>query len=55
MRNLFHRRIGVTAALPKKNISSHDRYPGYYSNWGRDFVAARYRRDIAEFGYTFTD
>jgi hypothetical protein len=47
------RRIGVAVALPRQNVSRHGRYAGYYSDWGRDFVAARYGRDIAEFGYTF--
>ena len=47
------RRIGVTVALPRKNASRHDRWALYYTAWGRDFVAARYGRDIGEFGYAF--
>jgi hypothetical protein len=41
------------ALLPRMNASRHEHYAGYYDSWCRDFVAARYGRDIAEFGYTF--
>jgi hypothetical protein len=47
------RRIGISAALPRTNVSRHDHYAGYYNGWCRDFVAARYGRDIGEFGYAF--
>jgi hypothetical protein len=47
------RRIGIDAALPQMNVSRHDHYAGYYNGWCRDFVAARYGRDIGEFGYAF--
>ena len=47
------RRIGIAAALPRMNASRHDHYAVYYDGWCRDFVADRYRRDIAEFGYAF--
>ncbi len=46
-------RIGIAAALPRMNVSRHDHYAVYYNGWCRDFVADRYRRDIAEFGYAF--
>ena len=35
------------------NVSRHDHYAGYYNGWCRHFVAARYGRDIDEFGYAF--
>jgi hypothetical protein len=47
------RRIGIGAALPRMNVSRHHHYAGYYNGWCRDFVAARYGRDIAEFSYAF--
>ena len=47
------RRIGIAAALPRMNVSGHDHYAGYYNGWSRDFIAARYGRDIGEFGYAF--
>ncbi len=47
------RRIGIEAALPRMNVSRHDHYAVYYNGWCRDFVADRYRRDVAEFGYAF--
>jgi hypothetical protein len=47
------RHIGISAALPRMNVSGHDHYAGYYNDWCRDFVAARYGRDIGEFGYVF--
>jgi hypothetical protein len=46
-------RAGIGAVLPNMNVSRHGHYTGYYSGWGRDFVATRYGRDIREFGYTF--
>jgi hypothetical protein len=45
--------LDIRAALPRKNTSHHGAYAGYYDAWGRHFVAARYREDIDEFGYTF--
>jgi hypothetical protein len=45
--------LNIRAALPKKNASHHSAYAGYYDAWGRDFVAARYAKDIQQFGYTF--
>lgn len=50
---LICRRIGIAAPLPRENVSSHGPYADYYNNWSRDFVAARYVRDIREFGYAF--
>jgi hypothetical protein len=47
------RRAGIETALPKMNVSRHGHYTSYYNGWCRDFVAARYGRDIREFGYTF--
>jgi hypothetical protein len=47
------RRVGVSAALPQMNVSRQDHDAGYYDGWCRDFVAARYSRDIGEFGYAF--
>lgn len=49
------RRIGITAALPQINASGRRGYARYYNSWCRDFVAARYARDIEEFGYAFGD
>jgi hypothetical protein len=46
-------RLGLAAVLPRKNISHHGAYAGYYDDWSRGFVAARYRQDIEEFGYNF--
>jgi chondroitin 4-sulfotransferase 11 len=46
-------KVGIAAELPAKNRSDHEPYARYYSNWGRSFVAAHYRRDIDEFGYSF--
>jgi hypothetical protein len=47
------RRAGIETVLPRMNASRHENYAGYYDSWCRDFVATRYGRDIAEFGYTF--
>src|SRR5262245_58601356 len=47
------RRIGISVALPRMNVSRHDHYATCYNGWSRDFVAARYGRDIDEFGYAF--
>ena len=47
------RRIGIGVTLPQMNVSRHDHYAAYYDGWCRDFVAARYGRDIGEFGYAF--
>ena len=44
---------GIRAALPRKNASRHGPYAGYYDDWSRGFVAARYREDIEQFGYSF--
>jgi hypothetical protein len=46
-------RLGLTTLLPRKNVSHHGAYAGYYDAWGRDFIARRYAGDIDEFGYTF--
>jgi hypothetical protein len=46
-------RLGISAELPRKNASRHGAYASYYDGSGRDFVAARYREDIEEFGYSF--
>ena len=45
--------LNIRAALPKKNASQHGAYAGYYDDWSRGFVAARYTKDIQQFGYTF--
>lgn len=50
---LVCRRAGIGATLPKKNVSSHGPYARYYDDWGKGFVAARYRDDIMEFDYAF--
>ncbi len=44
--------LNIRAALPRKNVSDPP-MARYYDDWGRDFVAARYREDIAQFGYAF--
>ncbi len=46
-------RVGISAELPHKNPSRHGHYAQYYSEWGQDFVAARYRGDIQQFDYSF--
>jgi Sulfotransferase family len=46
-------RLNIAASLPKKNASQHGPYAGYYDDWSRGFVAARYRADIEQFGYAF--
>jgi hypothetical protein len=40
-------------ALDRVNQSRHEHYARYYDDWGRDFIADRYKGDIAHFGYTF--
>jgi hypothetical protein len=47
------RRIGISVALPRMNVSRHDHYAACYNGWSRGFVAARYARDIGAFGYAF--
>ena len=47
------RRAGVAAALPRRNESRHGPYAGYYSDWGKGFVAERYRDDVMQFDYRF--
>jgi hypothetical protein len=45
--------LNIRASLPKKNASQHGVYASYYNAWSRGFVAARYAKDIEQFGYTF--
>ena len=45
--------LNIRAALPKKNTSRHGAYAGYYDDWSRGFVAARYAQDIQQFDYAF--
>jgi Sulfotransferase family len=45
--------LNIRAALPRKNVSRHGADASYYDGWSRGFVAARYARDIAQFGYAF--
>jgi len=47
------RRVGIKSAIGHDNKSDHLRYAAYYDDWGRDFVARRYRDDIDCFGYKF--
>ncbi|HVF37606.1 MAG TPA: sulfotransferase family 2 domain-containing protein [Sphingomicrobium sp.] len=47
------RRIGIEAEVPSLNRSDHSHYRDYYTPRTRDLVAARFRRDIAAFGYEF--
>jgi hypothetical protein len=47
------RRLGVAAALPRSNPSTHGDYRDYYTDAMRDIVAARYARDLDCFGYRF--
>ncbi len=46
-------RLGLSAALSRRNASEHGAYATYYNDWSRGFVAARYAEDIHEFGYAF--
>ena len=47
-------KIGISApALDRINRTQHTHYTGYYDGWGRDFIAERYKEDIANLGYTF--
>ena len=45
--------IGVNAALPHKNTSSHRDYRNYYTEHTRSLVREHFREDIRRFGYTF--
>ncbi len=47
------KRLGISAELPRANISSHRDYRTYYNDRTRDFVAKHFQRDIELFGYTF--
>jgi len=46
-------RLGFPATLPHLNRSSHRDYREYYSDETRDIVAARFARDVQQFGYRF--
>jgi len=46
-------RLGIPAALPHLNRSSHRDYREYYTDETRDIVAARFARDLAQFDYRF--
>ncbi|MEJ1968313.1 MAG: sulfotransferase family 2 domain-containing protein [Rhizomicrobium sp.] len=47
------RRAGIVARLARANPSRHGHYASYFSDWGKGFVADRYREDIAAFDYRF--
>ena len=47
------RRVDLVPALARRNASQRGAYAAYYSDWGRGFVASRYREDIHAFGYSF--
>ena len=47
-------RLGLPATkLPHYRKSAHRDYTHYYDERARDIIAARYRNDIAAFGYEF--
>jgi hypothetical protein len=47
-------KIGIhMPSLDRINRSEHTHYARYYNDWGRDFIAERYKRDIANLGYAF--
>ena len=46
-------RAGIETALAHRNASQHRPYTTYYNDWSRSFVATRYSKDIAAFGYQF--
>ena len=46
-------RIGLSASLPRRNVSRHDHYSTYYSEAARREVERRFQRDLDMFGYTF--
>ena len=46
-------RLGVQAALPRANASSHHDYRTYYTPETRELVAKYFQRDIELFGYEF--
>lgn len=45
--------LGRALVLPRSNYTVHNHYSKYYDFALRDIVAARFGRDIEEFGYTF--
>jgi hypothetical protein len=45
--------LGIPASLLHLNRTDHCPYQEYYDQETRELAAATYRRDIAEFGYTF--
>ncbi len=46
-------RLGITATLPRLNVSGENRYLAQYDAETRAIVARRYHRDIELFGYDF--
>lgn len=46
-------RLGISAALPKRNDSKHKDYRHYYDNYSRKLVATHFEEDIDLFKYTF--
>jgi len=47
-------RLGLPAtSLERRNASDHEAWPGYYDDALRQSVAALYRDDLQNFGYTF--
>jgi len=47
------RLFGKSIALPRLNVSMHDKYSDYYTAALANKVARRYERDISVFGYKF--
>jgi len=46
-------RLGIEAELPHENRHDHGDYRCYYDAAARDFVRARWARDVEAFGYEF--
>ncbi len=46
-------RLGFPATLPHLNRSAHRDYREYYTTETREIVAARFARDVQQFGYRF--
>lgn len=45
--------LGITAALPRSNTSSHRHYSSYYTDTARRIVEERFGRDLERFDYAF--
>jgi len=46
-------KIGVTASLPKINVSSHESYQKYYNDETIEIVNDVFKQDVFTFGYVY--